>query len=180
MPTLWHAVQGVLIHIHIGLLRQRLRSAVLPPAMIHHIGIARIVSAAHITSNSLSSGGQFHQSHLCRGATGWLGGGLLCKFGLLPVIKQGFLPAKISKYLLAPCKKTGAKVFGARGVDIGLLKASLLGCNEPITRRHDPMLRKKFLIGIVHYVHRLPGDKSNLLGYQSSELLQAPCRKARG
>ena len=97
MPTLWHAVQGVLAHIHIGLLRQRLRSAMLPPAMIHHVGIARKVGAAHITSYALGSGGQFHQSRLFRGATGWLGIGLLCRFGLLPVIKQGFLPAKMNK-----------------------------------------------------------------------------------
>ena len=180
MLTLWHAVQGVLVHIDIVLLRQRLCSAMLLPTVIHHAGVTRKIGAAHIASHTLDSGRQFHQSSLFRCAIGWLRAGLPRESGLLPVIKQGLLLAKISKYLFAPCKKTRAKVFRARGMDMGLLKASFLGGNEPVSRRHDSVLRKKFLIGIVHYVRRLPGDKSNLLGHQTSELFQAPSRKAGG
>ena len=183
MLTLWHAIQGVLVHIHIGLLRQRLGCAMLLPTVIHHAGVARKIGAAHIASYTLDSGWQFHQSSLFTCSIGWLRAGLPHESSLLPVIKQGLLLlllAKISKHLFAPCKKTRAKVFGARGTDMGLLKTSFLGGNEPVSRRHDSMLRKKFLISIVHYVRRLPGDKSNLLGHQTSELFQAPSRKAGG
>ena len=180
MLALGHAIQGVLVHIHIVLPRQRLGCAMLRPSVTHHAGVARKIGAAHITSETCDSGWQFHQSSLFGNASGCLRTSVPLESSLLLVIKQGLLLTKISKYLFTPCTKSRAKVFRARGGDTGLLEASFLSGNEPFPRRHDVALLKKLLICIVHYVRRLPGDKSNLLGHQTSELLQAPSRKARG
>ena len=56
MLALGHAIQGVLVHIHMGLPRQRLGCAMLRPSMIHHAGVTRKIGAAHITSKTRDSG----------------------------------------------------------------------------------------------------------------------------